>query len=125
MRDFKRLEVWKKAHELTLTVYQVTQNFPNTELYGMTSQVRRAASSIPANIAEGCGRDGEADFARFLHIALGSASELEYHILLAHDLGYLPVEPYACLEKQVVEVKRMLAGFLKRLRESNSKGSIS
>jgi four helix bundle protein len=84
MQDFRKLVAWRKAHELTLRVYDVTASFPKDEVYGLTSQMRRASSSIPANIAEGCGRNGNAELARFVYIALGSASELEYHLLLAH-----------------------------------------
>lgn len=85
MKDFHELKVWQKAHQLTLAVYQVTAAFPREELYGLTSQLRRCSSSTPANLAEGCGRDGDAEFARFCSIAMGSASELEYHLLLAKD----------------------------------------
>jgi len=83
MKDFRELKVWEKAHQLTLEVYKATTIFPKDELYGLTSQIRRACASIPANIAEGCGRRGDAEFARFLGIAMGSASELDYHLLLA------------------------------------------
>jgi len=79
MQDFKKLEVWRKAHELTLDVYRATESFPRTEVYGLTTQLRRSCSSIPANIAEGCGRGTNGDLGRFLRIAAGSASELEYH----------------------------------------------
>ncbi len=89
MRDFRSLKVWEKAHHLTLAVYKATGAFPKEEVYGLTSQMRRACASIPANIAEGCGRSGIAELTRFLHIALGSASELEYHVILAHDLAFL------------------------------------
>ena len=89
MRDFKQLKVWRKSHNLTLQAYKVTEAFPREETYGLTSQIRRASSSIPANIAEGCGMDGNAQFARFLQISMGSATELEYHILLARDLGLI------------------------------------
>ena len=89
MKDFRNLTVWRKAHELTLSAYKVTASFPREELYGLKSQLRRSCASIPANIAEGCGRDGDPEFARFCQIAMGSASETEYHILLAHDLGLL------------------------------------
>jgi four helix bundle protein len=88
VKDFRKQKVWQKAHDLALEVYRVTEAFPKTELFGLTSQIRRAGVSIPANIAEGCGRDTDADFSRFLQIAMGSASELEYHLLLAHDLGF-------------------------------------
>ena len=89
MQDFRKLKVWLKSHELTLSVYKATTDFPKHESYGLTTQIRRSCASIPANIAEGCGRGGSAEFGRFLHIAMGSASELEYHILLGHDLNYL------------------------------------
>ena len=116
MRDFRKLQVWEKAHALTLAVYRVTAPFPKAELYGLTSQIRRASSSIPANIAEGCGRDGDAELRRFMQIAMGSASELEYHLLLAHDLGFLPDASYAVLERDVTEVKRMLTSFIQKLK---------
>ena len=88
MKDFRTLTVWQEAHQLTLSIYRVTKNFPKDELYGLTSQMRRCSASIAANIAEGCGRRGNAEFARFLQIASGSASELDYHLLLARDLGF-------------------------------------
>ncbi len=116
MRDFRTLQVWEKAHQLTLAVYKATATFPQTELYGLTSQIRRASASIPANIAEGCGRDTEAELARFMHIAAGSASELEYHLLLAHDLGFLPPIIYTDLHNNVTEVKRMLTSFTQKLK---------
>src|SRR5689334_12089886 len=94
MRDFRQLAVWEKSHLLTLNVYTATALFSRDELYSLTSQVRRSATSIPSNIAEGCGRDGDAELGRFLGIALGSASELEYQLLLAHDLGYLTDNSY-------------------------------
>jgi four helix bundle protein len=117
MKDFRSLKVWEKSHSLVLEVYRSTTNFPKEEMFGLTSQVRRAASSIPANIAEGCGRGGEADFARFLQIAMGSASELEYHILLAHDLGYLDHPTYQALNEHIVEVKKMLASLIGTIKK--------
>src|SRR5882724_7541397 len=90
MKDFRNLKVWRKSYDLTLMVYRATRSFPKDEQFALTSQIRRAASSIPANIAEGCCRNGDAEFARFLYIAMGSASELECHLLLARDLGYVP-----------------------------------
>ena len=116
MKDFRRLLVWEKSHRLTLAVYQATATFPRSELYGLTSQIRRAAASIPANIAEGCGRSGDAELARFLQIAMGSASELEYHLLLAHDLDMLNDPNYGQLAGQVTEIKRMLVSFINKLR---------
>jgi four helix bundle protein len=115
MRDFRQLKVWLKAHELTLAVYKATRDFPKEELYGLTSQIRRSCESIPANIAEGCGRSGSAELARFLNIALGSASELEYHLLLSRDLGLLDARIYESLAAGAVELKRMLTGFVQKL----------
>jgi four helix bundle protein len=115
MRDFRRLKAWARAHRVTLEAYQVTRAFPKEELYGLTSQIRRAAGSVGANIAEGCGR-GERDFARFLRIALASASELEYHILLAADLDLIKRPVHDRLNGSVIEVKRMLAGLLRKLK---------
>lgn len=119
MQDFRKLQVWEKAHQLTLGVYQGSNGFPQAEIYGLTSQMRRASASIGANIAEGCGRNGGADFARFLQIAMGSASELEYYLLLARDLGFLPLPGYAKLMMSVEEVKKMLAGLIQKLRTEN------
>jgi four helix bundle protein len=116
MRDFKKQKVWQKSHQLTLDIYQTTNNFPREELYGLTNQIRRSSASIPANIAEGCGRDSEADFSRFLHIAMGSATELEYHLLLAFDLGILNDCDYENLSREAIEVKRMLTSFIKKLK---------
>ncbi|HUK86642.1 MAG TPA: four helix bundle protein [Terriglobales bacterium] len=112
MRDFRELKVWEKAHQVTLALYRATQHFPKEELYGLTSQIRRAAASMGANIAEGCGKNTDPDLARFLQIALGSASELEYHLLLAKDLGFSKAEEHAPLTSEVVEVKKMLTGFI-------------
>ena len=116
MRDFRKLKVWQKAHPSTLGTYKATATFPKIEIYGITSQTRRSAVSIPANIAEGCGRNGEAEFARFLQIAMGSASELEYHLLLAHDLNLLKTPEYQKLATEVIDVKRMLTSFIQKLR---------
>ena len=112
MQGFRNLNVWQKAHELTLAVYKVTARFPKEELYALTSQVKRAASSIGANIAEGCCRSSDAEFTRFLYIAMGSASELEYHLLLARDLKFLSEIDYQDLERNLVEVKRMLSSLI-------------
>jgi four helix bundle protein len=115
MKDFKELKVWKKAHKLTLAVYKGTRSFPKEELYGLTSQMRRSCSSIPTNIAEGCGRSGDAELRRFLHIAMGSASELQYHVLLARDLGLLDELTHDRLANDVSVIKRMLTSFIKKL----------
>ena len=116
MQDFRNLRVWKKAHHLALAVYKATRRFPKDELYGLTQQMRRSAVSIPANIAEGCGRGGDADFARFLQIAMGSAAELEYHLLLSRDLEYLSGADHVPLEESVIVVKQMLSSLIQTLR---------
>ena len=89
MKDFHKLKVWEKAHDLTLKVYLISQNFPKEEIYGLTSQMRRSSSSIPTNIAEGCGRSSKAEIIQFFNFAIGSSSELEYQLILTHDLNYL------------------------------------
>ena len=109
------MKVWEKSHQLALEVYKATTGFPKDELYGLTSQMRRSGTSIPTNIAEGCGRAGGADFARFLQIAMGSASELEYQLLLVRDLGLLDELDYKKLTENVTDVKRMLASFIRKL----------
>lgn len=118
MENFRDLKVWAKSHQLTLDVYRATRFFPKDELYGLTSQIRRSCSSIPANIAEGCGRGSDADLGRFLQIAIGSASELEYHLFLARDLELLPDDIHETLDAEVIEVKRMLTSFIQKLRAS-------
>jgi four helix bundle protein len=116
LKDFRELKVWGKAHQLTLDVYRATMSFPKDEMYGLTSQIRRATSSIPANIAEGCGRGSNIDFARFLQISMGSASEVEYHLLLAADLNILTDTQHKQLELQVIEVKRMLSALIHKIK---------
>ena len=116
MRDFKNYRVGEKAHQLTLAVYAATTDFPKEELYGLKSQIRRSCASVPANIAEGCGRDTNAEFARFLRISAGSANELEYHLLLARDLGLLGTPEHATLDAKANDVKRMLATLTRKLR---------
>jgi four helix bundle protein len=115
VKDFHELKVWQKAHQLALAVYRFTASFPREELYGLTSQLRRSSSSIPANLAEGCGRNGDAEFARFCSIAAGSASELEYHLLLAKDLELMKLQESEELVQRTTEVKRMLAALLQKL----------
>lgn len=116
MKDFRELKVWDKAHRLALNVYVSTRDFPKTEVYGLTSQMRRASASIPANIAEGCGRDGDGELGRFLQIAMGSASELEYYLILAHDLQLIEGRSSDVLSQQVIEVKRMLASLILKVK---------
>ena len=116
MKDFRDLKVWEKAHEMTLAVYKATSRFPAEERFGLTSQMRRACVSIPSNIAEGCGKDGDKDFKRFLQIAMGSGSEVEYQFLLARDLEYLDAQSYQLLNTRIIEVKRMLASLINKLK---------
>lgn len=115
MKDFRKLKVWEKSHQLALAVYQATASFPKTEVYGLTSQIRRSSVSIPSNIAEGSGRGSDADLRRMLQIAFGSASELEYQLLLAHELKFFPDIVYQDLSNQTTEVKRMLSSLMKKL----------
>jgi four helix bundle protein len=119
MQNYRNLKVWERAHQLTLALYKVTTQFPKEELYGLTSQVRRACSSIPANVAEGCGRNSDAELARFLQIAMGSASELDYHLLLARDLKLMNMKDYEQLAIELSEVRRMLNAFIQKLRANS------
>ena len=116
MRDFRKLKVWEKAHTLALNIYKVTEEYPREELYGLTSQIRRACVSIPTNIAEGCVRSSDADFSRFLYIALGSTSELEYLILLSMDLKYINNELYVELNGDINEIKKMIISMIQKFR---------
>ena len=116
MQDFRKLQVWEKSHNLTVRIYELTSQLPREEMYGFTSQIRRACASIPTNIAEGCGRGSSTEFARFLQIAMGSASETEYLILLARDLKYLHTNQYAELMQTIISVKKMLTALLKKLK---------
>jgi four helix bundle protein len=116
VKDFRELKFWQKAHQLTLAVYRITAAFPREELYGLTSQLRRACSSIAANLAEGCGRNGDVEFARFCSIAMGSASELEYHLLLAKDLKLIKIADYQDLDQRATELKRMLTALMLKLK---------
>lgn len=118
MQDFRQLKVWQKAHGLNLRVYAATAGFPSSELYGLTSQMRRAGTSITANLAEGRGRGADADFARFVFIAMGSACELESHLELAKDLKFLSQADYRATLDELIEVKRMLATLIAKLRPS-------
>src|SRR5947209_17813188 len=112
MRNYRELQVWHKAHKLTLDLYRLSREFPREELYGLSSQMRRAAVSIGANLAEGCGRRTSTELARFVRIALGSASELDYHLLLSRDLGFMATEEFASASAALTEVRKMLTSFL-------------
>jgi four helix bundle protein len=117
MQDFKKLSVWQKSHLLAIAVYQATSNFPKTEVYGLTSQMRSSCISIPTNIAEGCGRQSDADFGHFLQIALGSTHELQHYFLLSRDLKLFDDSNYMSLDNQVNEIKRMLIALIKATRD--------
>ena len=118
MKNFRNLRVWCSAHDFAVRIYGITARFPREEQFSLTSQIRRAATSIPANIAEGCGRRGDADFARFLQIAAGSASELEYHLLLSCDLKFLSASEHQALVAQLAEIRKMLSALLQKLRST-------
>ncbi len=114
------MKVWWKSHRLTLDIYEASAGFPREEVYGLTAQIRRSCASIPANIDEGCGRSGDMELARFMQIAMGSASELEYHLLLAYDLNFLDTQDHKRLSEGAKEMKRMLSTFINKLRLSQS-----
>jgi four helix bundle protein len=116
MQDFRKLKVWEKAHQLTLGIYRATKGFPRVEQFGLTAQLRRASASIPANIAEGCGRGSSKELAQYLLVAMGSTNEVEYHLILARDLGYLSADGQRTLDEQVAEIRRMLAGLVAKVR---------
>ena len=115
MKDFTKLRVWQEAHKLTLQIYVITKKFPSDELYGLTSQLRRSASSIGSNLAEGCGRNSDKELARFVSIAQGSALEARYQMILAKDLGYISPEEFSNLENQILAISRMLTSFHQKL----------
>ena len=125
MKDFRQLTVWERAHQMTLACYKVTASFPDTERYGLISQIRRCSASIGANIAEGCGRFGDGDFQRFLQTAMGSASELDYHLLLSRDLGYLAAADHQRLQAAVLEVKSMLASLIRKVSSDRTKAELN
>jgi four helix bundle protein len=122
MQDFRNLKVWQKAQEVVVEIYKLTSRFPKDELYGLTSQARRAAVSIVANIAEGCGRGSDADFARFLQMAIGSSFELDALIVIAQDLKFITDVEYDSSAMNLSELKRMLNAFLQTVRRASSAG---
>ena len=121
MRDFKKLDIWHEAHQLALKVYKESRSFPKEEIYGLTSQLRRAVVSIPNNIAEGCGRNSKKELNNFLNISMGSSSEVEYLLLLAHDLNYLQNE-YFGLNKLLVKMRKMLNTFMQQIQQDIATG---
>ena len=116
MKDFRQVKAWKKAHLLTLKTYELSNHLPKKETFGITSQIRRACTSIPTNIAEGCGRNGDAELSRFFSIASGSASELEYLFQLIFDLKYIEKSKYEELSNDIIEIKQMLTAFIQKLK---------
>jgi four helix bundle protein len=122
MRNYKDLMVWEKAHRLTLAIYKETNAFPKEERFGLTSQVRRASSSIPANLAEGCGRRSDGEMGRFVQIAMGLCAELSYHLLLCRDLGILGATEFSRLSSDLEEVMRMLSALSGRVRGTVASG---
>jgi len=120
MRNYRDLQVWEKAHQLALAMYKETKTFPSDERFGLTSQIRRSGASIPANLAEGCGRRSDGEMARFIQISMGSGAELSYHLLLARDLGILKPNEYANLHAALMEVMRMLSALSQRLKGSRA-----
>ncbi|PWJ53581.1 four helix bundle protein [Dyadobacter jejuensis] len=106
MKKFQELLIWQRSHEFTLQIYRQTKSFPQIEIYCLASQMRRSSSSIPTNIAEGCGRDSDAELCRFMVIAMGSASELEYQLILSKDLEYIDLETFEYLTKELIEIKK-------------------
>lgn len=120
MQDFTKMKVWQKSHQVTLEVYRMTRCFPPEERYGITDQVRRAAVSVSANIAEGCGRGSDADFRRSLQIAMGSAKEVQYFLILARDLAFLGPSDHAQVDSLAEEARRMLASLISKVRSAGS-----
>lgn len=115
MRDFQKLLIWEKSHLLTIKIYTITQSFPKTELYGLTSQMRRSAASVPTNITEGCGRNSIPELKRFLAIASGSLAELHYQLILSHELNYLSDQSFEELTNEAVQIKKMLYTYSEKL----------
>ena len=116
MRNFQELSIWQRSHSLTLKIYEITRSFPSDEIFGVTSQMRRSSSSVPTNIAEGCGRESNADLIRFLTIASGSVSELQYQILLSKDLGYINQSIYLEITNETIEIRKMIYSFIQKLK---------
>ncbi len=123
MRDFRNLKIWERADKFTTNVYRVTQSFPNDEKFGLTSQIRRGSASMPTNIAEGCGRDSLPEYNRFLQIAMGSSSELDYLLILAHDLSYIDETTFSIMSNELGEIRRMLNAYIQRLKHGTTSQS--
>jgi four helix bundle protein len=115
MKDFKELKIWQRSHKLTLSIYKLSKSFPKEEIYGLTSQMLRSAASIPTNIAEGSGRNTDPDLNRFLIIAMGSAAELEYQLILSKDLEYCNLAEFESLTNELIEIRKMLNAFIQKI----------
>lgn len=118
MKDFRQLRVWEASHLFVMEIYRLTEKFPREELYGLTSQIRRAAVSIPSNLAEGLGRDSQPELLRFTRIAMGSASELEYELLLAHDLHWMAEDDYHKISADLISIRKMLNSLIQTLKSN-------
>ena len=118
MRDFKKYDIWQLSHQLTLDIYKLTNSYPKEEMYGITSQIRRASTSIPTNISEGCGRNSDAEFNHFLNIALGSTLETEYLLILSKDLNYIETIEFLKLEKEVNIIKSKIYTLKNKLKKA-------
>lgn len=116
MKDFKELIIWQRSHKLTLSIYNLSKSFPREEIYGLTSQMLRSAASIPTNIAEGTGRNTDPDFNRFLVLAMGSAAELEYQLILSKDLGYCNLAEFESLTNELIEIRKMINAFIQKIQ---------
>jgi four helix bundle protein len=116
MFDFRKLRIWQEGYALTLEVYQLTRSFPHDELFGLTIQMRRAANSVPHNIAEGCGRNSKPELLRFIVIAMGSASELESETLVAQGLEFLPPQQAGPLLERITQLRRMLTAYYQKVK---------
>lgn len=116
MKNFKELLIWQRSHQLVLNIYSITKSFPKDELFGLTSQMRRSSASIPTNIAEGCGRNSDAEMNRFLIVAQGSAAELEYQIILSKDLSYISTEIFDTLSLELTEIRKMINTFSQKIK---------
>lgn len=115
MRNFQNLTFWQKSHQLTLRIYILTSSFPGSERYGLGQQMRRSSSSIPSNIAEGCGRNTQVQLKYFLQVASGSISELQYQILLARDLGYISLDQFETCNEELIEIRKMIFAFTNKI----------
>lgn len=121
MQDYKKLRVWQQAHQFVLAIYRMSSGFPGHEIYGLQNQLRRSAYSIPANIAEGCGKNSEAELAHFLNISLGSANEVDYYLLLSKDLSYISENEYKTLDEEINGIKAMLISLIRKVRSAKAK----